>query len=435
MIPSRFALTLLGALGLLAVVGFGSPPFVYALAAADGLWLALVLVDGLAARHTPLAARRALPAGAHQDEPLVCELVIENRGRRPARVRVRDVLAPELADRPHDAELVVPAGRTAVHRIRIRPRRRGDARLAPLALRVRGPLGLAWATREADADRRVRVLPKAHLEGEAGLLVRQALERRLGRNPRVARGISQELYALREYLPGDEYRMIHWKQTARLLRPVTRETSWEQHQHIVLLVDCGRPMASLAGGMSKLDHALAAVLALLRVVVAQQDSATLVLFAQEIERVVRVDRRTRSFRAVFERVYDRRADLEEPDYRAAAAWSATQVPRSSLAILVTSVIDLVGAEELGRALAGLSRRHRALLVNLEDPGLIDLARAVPGDATEAFAKVSALRLLAANRELAARLRARGIDSVSLPASRLAVGVIQRYLDFKARRRF
>ena len=435
MIPSRFALVLLGTLGLLGVVGYERPAFVSAMLLADVLWLVAVLVDGLLARSAPIDAGREITASLHQDEAVSYRIRIRNPGRRTLRLRVRDVLAVELTDRPLDAALVLPGRASTVLAFGIRPRHRGDADLAPLALRVRGPLGLAWATREADPDHHVRVLPRAHIEGEAGLLVRQALERRLGRNPRVARGISQELYALREYLPGDELRMIHWKQTARLQRPVTRETTWEQHQHLVLLIDCGRPMASLAGGLSKLDHALAAMLALLRVVVAQQDAATLVLFGKEIDRVVRVDRRTRSFRAIFERVYDRRAELEEPDYAAAAAWSATEVPRSSLAIVVTSVIDLVGAESLGRALTGLARRHRPLLVNLEDPGLVDLARSIPSGPTEAYAKVSALRLLAANRELATRLRGRGIDSVSLPASRLAAGVIQRYLDFKARRRF
>ena len=435
MIPSRFALTLLGALGLLAVTGWGWPVLVPTLLALDGVWLALVLADGLLARSAPVQVRRELAPTLHQAEPSECTLVLRSDAARPLRVRVRDVLCPALADRPLEAEFRLPPRTIARRRFAIRARHRGDARPAPLALRVRGPLGLAWGTREVDTGTRVRVLPRAHLEGEAGLLVRQALERRLGRNPRVARGISRELYAVREYLPGDEYRMIHWKQTARLQRPVTRETSWEQHQHIVLMVDCGRPMASLADGLSKLDHALAAVLALLRVVVAQQDSATLILFGEEIERVVRVDRRTRSFREVFRQVYDRRATLEEPDYVAAAAWSAKAVPRSSLAMVITSVIDLVGAETLGRALSRLARRHRPLLVSLDDPGLLDLAHGIPSDVTEAYAKVSAMRLLAANRELAARLRARGIDSLSVPASRLAAGVIQRYLDFKARRRF
>jgi len=275
------------------------------------------------------------------------------------------------------------------------------------------------------------VLPKAHLEGPAGIVLRRAIQRRLGTNPLFARGISTELYALREYLPGDDYRRIHWKESARLNRPVTRENIWEQHQHLLILVDCGRPMASLAGRYGKLDHALAAVLALMRVVVSQQDSASLILFSNRLRRVVRVDRRTRSFASVFEQVYQEQADLEESDYAAVAAWCTRRVPRRSLAIVCTSILDLVGAETLGSALQTLARRHRPLLVNLEDPGLVEHAEAIPEDVLGAYAKTSALRLAAENLALGARLEARGIDVLDVPASRLAIGVIQRYIEHKS----
>lgn len=280
----------------------------------------------------------------------------------------------------------------------------------------------------------MRVFPKVHLEGEAGLLLRHAVERRTGANPVQRRGISTELYALREYQPGDQLRSIHWKASARLRRPVTREDAWEQHQHVVILVDCGRPMAALDGQLSKLDHALATVLSLLRVVVANNDSATLVLFSKELRQLVRVDRRTRSFARVFEAVHAVQADLDEPDYRAAVAWVRRHLPRRSLVLVVTSVIDLGGAEQLASALAALAQRHRPLLVNLEDPGLVAWARSIPADVEGAFAKTSALGLAHANHALTTRLRSQGIDVVAAPADGLALAVLQRYLDLKARRR-
>ena len=88
-------------------------------------------------------------------------------------------------------------------------------------------------------------------------LVRQALSRRGGASPRELVGLSTELRGLREYLPGDEYRQIHWKATARHHRPVTREMQWEQHQHLVVMVDCGRPMASPSGEKVMADSATA----------------------------------------------------------------------------------------------------------------------------------------------------------------------------------
>jgi uncharacterized protein (DUF58 family) len=433
LIPSLRLFEALALAGVLIVFGYVHPAFGWAGLVVDIAAVVLFVVDAVLAQRTRLTVDAELPATVYQAEETELAIALGNPQGRPVRVRVREVLGPELAATPIETELRVPGRSRRTHAATLVPAIRGRCTLAPIALRVLGPLGLAWAERRQLHGRIVRVYPRMHLGGEAGVLVQQALERRLGTNPRLARGISQELYGLREYHPGDEYRMIHWKAAARRQRPITRETVWEQHQHVLVLVDCGRPMASLAGRYSKLDHTLAAVLGLLRVTVAQQDSATLVLFGKDVRHVVRVDRRTRSFLSVFERVYDQQAGLDEPDYAAVAAWCARQVPRRSLALVCTSVIDLVGADLLARGMLALGQRHRPLLVNLQDPGLVDHARSEPTDAVGAFAKASALSLLATNDELVTRLRTQGVDVLSLPASHLAVGIIRRYLDFKERR--
>ncbi len=434
MIPTRFALTLLLALVVLPILGFVDPRFAWWGLGADALLLALIVWDGTLARRTPLAIERSLPSPCHQGEPVTLTLSVANPGTRRVLLAVRETLAPELLGEPKDIALDVPPRSSVRHELTLEPRRRGTAALAPLAVRVRGPLGLAWAPREAALDQTVRIFPRKHLEGRSALLVRLAQERRLGTTPRMARGISHELYGLREYHPGDEYRLIHWKAAARFRRPVTRETRWEQHQRLVILVDCGRPMASLSGTMTKLDHTLAATIALLRVALAQEDEALLVLFGKEIRRVVHVSRRTRSFVPIFEAIYDEHATLDEPDYGAAIAWCAQQAPRRSLFMLCTSVLDLLAADQLAQALVGVAARHHTLLVNLEDPGLAGLALSMPETAPDAFAKAGALALVAANRELATRLAHRGVGTLSVPASQLTVGIIERYLDFKAQRR-
>lgn len=437
LIPTARAFALLGLVSLLAIAGFVSPWLGGLALAFDALVLALVVVDGRRAAATVVEVRRELPAVLHQGEAAVLRLRLStpaasNAAGRPVELRGREVLGPRLTEAPVDLSMVLRG--TGVVDIPLVPLRRGEQRLAPLALRVLGPWGLCRAGREVDPGDTVRVFPRAHLEGEAGLLLRQALQRRTGANVVQRRGFSAELYALREYRAGDPQRSIHWKQTARRMAPVVREDAWEQHQHTLVLVDCGRPMAALAGVMSKLDHTLAVVLALVRVVLAQGDSATLVLFSKEVRAVVRVDRRGAGVAQAFEAVHALQADLEEPDYEGVVAWTARDLPRRSLALLCTSVGDLVGAETLGRAMVGLGRRHHPVLVNLEDPGLWAHARGVPEDLVGAYAKVSAMRLVHDNQALAGRLRAQGVEVVSSPADGLALAVLQRYLDLKARRR-
>lgn len=433
MIPSRRGLALLGACGLVIMAGLVVPWLTWVGLGLDVLVVGLMVVDALRARSTLLPTSRVLPESVHQDEPTEGVRVLENPGTRPVHLRLREVLGPALSDTTLDVELTLaPRSRASVP-VPIQPRHRGTGTAAPGALRIAGPWGLAWAERSAGTAEPVRILPTARLGGEQGLAIERALRGAPGLHARQRRGHSSELHALREYQPGDPLGRIHWKASARRGRPITRETIWEQHQQVVVLVDAGRPMAARADHRTKLDHAIAAALALLRVAVAQRDTASIVLYSRELRQVVRVDRRTRSFRPAFEALYDERADLQEPDLTPAVRWCAHHLPRRSLVLVITSVLDAQGADRLSEGLAGLAQRHVPVLVNLEDPGLLAHVRSKPGSPETAAAKVSAMAMQDRLDGLAARLRQRGVEVMGAPSDRLALGLIEAYFAHKARR--
>ena len=431
-IPARRALFLWGAFTLLALGGLVVPALGGLALLADLVVLGLVIVDARRAAALPLTLRRSLPAVLHQGEAADLPLRVENPGGQAVALHLREVLHPNLIEAPIDHRLELP-GRSGLTLAQpLRPRLRGDAPLAPVAVRIRGPWGLAWAGRLAEGEQALRVHPRVHFEGEAGLRIQQALQTRAGAHAQERRGLSTELYGLREYQKGDPMRTVHWKASARRGAPVTRETCWEQHQHVVVLLDAGRPMAALSEGLARLDHALAAVLALLRVAVAHQDDATLVLFSQGLRQIVAVDRHTRAFAEVYGRLYAEQADLDEPDYAAALAWCG-RLPRRSLVILLTSVQDGLGAERLQASLTALGRRHRALLVDLQDPAVIALSRAIPKDGEEAFAKAAAIGFLTRSDTLHQTLRKSGVDVLTTSAAGLSLGLLERYFAHKARR--
>ena len=80
-------------------------------------------------------------------------------------------------------------------------------------------------------------------------------------------------------------------------------------------------------------------------------------------------------------LFDLEARLVEPAYDLAAEHAGQAESRRSLVVILTSVTDLAAAELLREALLGLRRKHRPILVNLEDPELAALAliNAVLGD--------------------------------------------------------
>ncbi len=423
--PAARSFQLLGLATLLLVASFLDERLAWGALVLDLAVAAAALVDVRRAARTPLTASRRWPLLLVQEAPAAVVVTVATSIRRPVTAILREGLHPGLAGEP--------LRRTVEIRGELRwdytliPRRRGEHSAGPLTARVLGPWKLAWAQRDLLPPEPVRVYPQVRWEGAVGQLLALAQRRRMGQLPQRLHGVGTEPYALRLYLPGDPIGKIHWKATARHGRPVTREDTWERSARLVILLDCARTMASMDGRRSKLDYAVAATLALTRVAAARGDQVTIVAFADRVLRTVRVRSGGRGAALAYASLYDLEARLAEPAYDLAAEATFDVEPRSATAVLFTSVVDLAAAELLRESLLRRGRRHRALLLNLEDPELRALASDPPATPAAAFAQVASLEIQHANQRLARHLRRGGVRVVNTPADRLALEALEGYL--------
>jgi uncharacterized protein (DUF58 family) len=431
--PAARTLQILGLLTLLLIGAFLEPRLAVAAVALDVLVLAAAVADWRRARRVPLTAVRRWPPLLVQGVTAAVEVeialpaVMGGAVRRPTRVLLREGLDPALAEAPLHLAVAVTPLRPCVWRYELVPRRRGEHRLGPLTVRLLGPWGLAWAQRDVMPGQEVRVYPQVRWEGQVGRLLQAAHRQRLGHVALRLQGAGSEPYALREYRAGDPLGKVHWKATARHGRLVSREDTWERGARLVVLLDCARAMASMDGRRSKLDHALAAALALTRVAAARGDQVSLIAFSDRVDRTVRVHPGVRSARQAYAALYDLEARLTEPAFDLAVEAIGQVEARRATAVLFTSVVDLASAELLRDALLRLALRHRPLLINLEDPDLRRLAAAPPRSAPEAFAQVAGLEIGLANRRLARHLQRGGIRVVTSAADHLALRTLEAYL--------
>jgi uncharacterized protein (DUF58 family) len=426
-VPAARTFQLLGLITLLLVASFLDPRLAWAALALDVLVVAAAALDWRGAARAPLTASRRWPPLLVQESPGEVEVRVATAGTRPVTALLREGLHPGLTGGPLRRLVHLAAAGEARWAYTLTPRRRGEHRTGPLSARVLGPWRLAWAQRDLLPGEAVRVYPQVRWEGKVGQLLMLAQRRRMGQIPLRLHGVGTEPYALREYLPGDPLAKIHWKATARHGRLVTREETWERSARLVILLDCARAMAALDGRRSKLDYAVAATLALTRVAAARGDQVTIMAFAGRVLRTVRVRSGGRGAGLAYEALYDVEAELSEPAYDLAAEAVFEVEARSATAVLLTSVVDLAAAELLRESLLRLGRRHRALLVNLEDPELRELAAAEPATPAAAFAQVASLEIQLANRRLARHLRRGGVQVVNSPADRLALETLEAYL--------
>jgi uncharacterized protein (DUF58 family) len=99
-------------------------------------------------------------------------------------------------------------------------------------------------------------------------------------------GFSVEFAQHREYAPGDDLRRIDWKVFARSDRHYIKEYEEETNVVAYLLLDISESMRYRSGAMSKLDYACTVAASLLYLMLQQRDSVGLVLFDDQVRRVI-----------------------------------------------------------------------------------------------------------------------------------------------------
>lgn len=425
--PAARGFQLLGLITALLVASFLDIRLAWIALALDALLLAAFLIDLRRATRIPLEASRQWPPLLMQEAPAEIAVTVSTTAERPVTALLREGLHPGLAEGPLRRRVEIRQAAGLRWTYPLVPRRRGEHPAAPLTARILGPWKLAWAQRDLLPAQPVRVYPQVRWDGRVGQLLALAQRRRMGQIPQRLHGAGTEPYALREYLPGDPLAKIHWKATARHGRLVSREDTWERSARLIVLLDCARTMASMDGRRSKLDYAVAASLALTRVAAARGDQVTLIAFSDRVLRTVRVRSGGRGASLAYQALFDVDAELAEPAYDLAAEAAFAAEPRSATAVLFTSVVDLAAAELLRESLLRLGRRHRALLLNLEDPELRRLAAEPPDTPARVFAQAASLEIQLANRRLARHLRRGGVRVVNTPADRLALEALESYL--------
>ena len=167
------------------------------------------------------------------------ELRIVNRGRvRTPVVVVTDPVGDGQRARLRLAPLA--GGDTRIMRYRLPVHRRGIISVGPLSVEHADPFGLVQHRITNSSALDVIVLPRVHPldpvppapgdEPDTG-----------SHQYRTLATANEEFASLREYLPGDDVRKVHWPSTARMGHPIVRhfDEPWQRRSTIVLDVRRG----------------------------------------------------------------------------------------------------------------------------------------------------------------------------------------------------
>lgn len=436
-VPTGLAVALLAAGLLPAALAVASPAFGWLALATDVAVLALCVLDFLRAPRAESVRvwRRVEPvlsSGTRNAVHVVLER--QDTGTAPLHVEVRDEPPQDMASSGHRQFLTLPAARTTPPALTyfVTPPSRGDARFGDVHLRLRGPLGLCARQVRIPAAMDVKVYPDLTALTREALALAHASDAPSARTQRRRASEGREFESLREYRPGDDYRHIDWKASARHANTLVRTWQPEQHQPVLLLLDCGRHMAGRIQERRKLDHAVDAALRLARVGLEAGDVVGVLAFASGVRAYLPPRKGREHLRLITESLYRTEAALEESDYGRAFDFAFARQTRRALVVLFTDLVDPDASASLLTRTLALRPRHLPVVASLLDEDVQAAAHGVPEQTQDAYARQAAARLETEYRRTATTLRDAGALVLRAPARGFGAATLNAYLDVKAR---
>lgn len=252
-------------------------------------------------------------------------------------------------------------------------------------------------------------------------------------------GRGVEFAQVREYLPGDDVRVIDWNVTARTGVPHVKEFVEERDLTVILAIDCSGSMGF--GSIDRRKADLAAELTAVLAFAANQngDRVGLVTFDEDVRSFVPPKRGRKQIERIVRQVLIDTAPPGRPgDFSAASRFLHRVLVKRSVILVLSDFLDPTLAPLLQR----LDVRHDVVALMLSDPredrlprrGLVDLMDAESGRRRTLDLRSASARGAPRREEARNVLLRRGIDAVTLSTAEPYERALIRFFDLRTRRR-
>lgn len=392
--------------------------------------LLLVLADAaILWGFKPLEIRRRLPGRFALGEPGEVRLTVRNDGRRSAKVEIFDGIPKGAEAHGMPWSGVIPPLREIRVYHPVKLMRRGELEFTAVHVRRFSPLGF-WGRRTFHlGNETVKVYPNYEPVVRFALLAMQHRESPMGIVRRPRPGSSRDFHQLRDYRDGDPFSQIDWKASSRRQTLISRDYQEQRDQSVVFLLDTGRRMRALDGGVEQFDHVLNAILLVSHVALRQGDQVSLKSFGGT-DRWLPPIKGGHAMPVLLNHLYDYQTTKAPSDFAGAVERLMARQKRRSLVIVLTNLRG-EDEKELLPALQVLAARHLVLVASMREE-VVQQAFASPVDSfSSALKYLAADRYVQERREVLAALSALGILTLDSTAGEFAVALANSYFDIKA----
>lgn len=245
-------------------------------------------------------------------------------------------------------------------------------------------------------------------------------------------GHSLEFEQIKEYVSGDDIRTLNWKATAKRNQLMVNQYVEEKSQSVYAIIDKGRAMQMHFNGLSLLDYAVNATLAISNVVLRKQDKAGMLSFSTKIEDWVIAERRNSQMNLISEALHNIKTNFLESDFSTLYSVVKRKITHRSLLLLFTNFETIDGLNRQLPYLRALAKNHLVLVIFFKNTELNSLIGNKAENIQDVYDSIIAEKFMYEKKRIVNELKKYGIQSVLTKPENLTGDSINKYLELKSR---
>jgi uncharacterized protein (DUF58 family) len=314
----------------------------------------------------------------------------------------------------------------------LRPTKRGEYEFGDIRVFAQSPLGLVSRRYTIAQAEILRVYPSFLQMRKYELMAISNRLTDIGIKKIRRLGHSMEFEQIKNYVPGDDYRTINWKATARQGVLMTNSYTDEKSQHVYCVIDKSRAMKMPFEGLSLLDYAINASLVLSNVAMLKEDKAGLITIAEKPGAVIAADRKAAQLNRIMEVLYKEKTRYQESNMELLYATVRRTLKQRSLIVFFTNFESMPALERQLPFLKKISQYHLLLVVFFENTELRKLSETPAEDVEGIYIKTIAEKFAYDKKLIAKELTKHGIQTILTAPQNLTVKTVNKYLEIKAK---
>lgn len=321
---------------------------------------------------------------------------------------------------------------TSSYTYQVRPTERGEYIFRSLNVYATSIIGFISKRYRFDEDTVVPTYPSyIHLQKYALLAFTNKLHH-YGMKKIRRIGQTTEFDQIKGYVMGDDIRHINWKATAKQDQLMVNQYQDERAQPVYALIDMGRVMQMPFNGLSLLDYAINATLAISNIALLKHDRAGMLTFSNEIKNIVVADRKNAQLQRIMDNLYHIQTTFQETDFGRLYNFIKTKINHRSLLLTFTNFETMDALYRQLKYLKALSRSHVVVVIFFKNEMVEDIMHLPAKTDAEIFDKAVAEKFDYDKKRIVAELRKYGIHTVLTKPQDLTINTINKYLELKAR---